>query len=357
MSKDYYKILGIEKNASQDDVKKAFRKLAHEHHPDKHGGNDAKFKEANEAYSVLGDEKKRQQYDTFGSAGPNMGGGFNGGGFGGFDFSGFSQGGFNNGGVEFDLGDMFGDIFGGGRQRQKRGSDISVDVELPFSDSIFGIEKTITIHKTSVCSECHGNGGKKGSKMKSCHSCAGKGKVTELKRSIIGSFQTVRACETCRGTGSVPEEKCGICHGSGVHRKNQEIKVKIPAGIENGEMVRLTGAGEAISGGASGDLYIKIHVREHAIWHKEGANLVTDLDVKLSDALLGASHTLKTLDGDIDLKIPEGVAFGEILRVKGKGVPTGRGRGDALVRVNIVMPRKLSKDTKKAIEALKNEGI
>jgi molecular chaperone DnaJ len=360
MSKDYYKILGVDKNASGDEIKKAFRKLAHEHHPDKQGGNDAKFKEANEAYSVLSDEKKRKQYDAFGSAGP---GGFGGGqgGFNpndfGFDFSGFNQGGFGSGGVEFDLGDMFGDLFGGGRQRQKRGSDISVDIELPFKESIFGVEKTIVINKTSVCSECHGNGAKKGSKMKACLSCGGKGKVTEVKRSIIGSFQTTRTCETCHGSGSIPEEKCGTCYGSGILKKNQEIKVKIPAGIEDGEMVRLTGAGEAISGGISGDLYIKIHVKEHPIWHKEGTNLVTDLDVKLSDALLGATYPLETLDGHIDLKIPEGVSFGEILRIKGKGVPAARGRGDALVRVNIVMPRKLSKDTKKAIESLKKEGI
>ena len=357
MSKDYYKILGIDKNASQDEVKKAFRKLAHEHHPDKQGGNDAKFKEANEAYSVLGDEKKRQQYDTFGSAGPGGGGGGFNGDFGGFDFSGFSQGGFGGSGVEFDLGDMFGDIFGGGRQRQKRGSDISVDIELPFKESIFGIEKTIVINKTSACSECHGNGAKKGSKMKTCLSCGGKGKVTELKRSIIGSFQTTRTCETCHGSGSIPEEKCGTCYGSGVLKKNQEIKVKIPAGIEDGEMVRLSGAGEAISGGTAGDLYIKIHVQEHPIWTKEGINLVADLDVKLSDALLGATYPFETLDGSIDLKIPEGVAFGEILRIKGKGVPSNRGKGDALVRVNIVMPKRLSKDTKKAIENLKKDGI
>ena len=361
MSKDYYKILGVDKNASQDDIKKAFRKLAHEHHPDKQGGNDAKFKEANEAYSVLGDEKKRKQYDTFGSAGP---GGFGGGqgGFNpndfGFDFSGFNQGGFGSGGgVEFDLGDMFGDIFGGGRQRQKRGSDISVDIELPFRESIFGDERTIVINKTSVCQECHGNGAKIGSKMKTCLSCGGKGKVTEVKRSIIGSFQTTRTCETCHGSGSIPEEKCGTCYGSGVLKKNQEIKVKIPAGIEDGEMVRLSGAGEAVSGGVSGDLYIKIHVKDHPVWQKEGTNLVTDLDVKLSDALLGAIYPLETLDGNIDFKIPEGTSFGEVLRVKGKGVPTARGRGDLLIRVNILMPHRLSKDTKKAIEALKREGI
>lgn len=359
MSKDYYKILGVDKNASQDDIKKAFRKLAHEHHPDKQGGNDAKFKEANEAYSVLGDEKKRAQYDQFGpgfSAGGGSAYGGNPNDFG-FDFSGF-QGGFGNGGVEFDLGSMFGDIFGGGRQRAKRGSDISVDIEIPFEESIFGVEKTITINKTSVCGECAGSGAKKGSKLKTCHSCDGKGKITEIKRSIIGSFQTTRICETCHGTGREPEEKCHICHGSGIHKKNQELKVKIPAGIENGEMIRLSGAGEAISGGPSGDLYIKIHVREHSIWQKEGVNLVTELNVKLSDALLGSQYNLKTLDGDINLKIPEGVTHGEILRIKGKGVPTGKhNRGDALVKISIIMPRRLSKDAKKAIEALKKEGL
>jgi molecular chaperone DnaJ len=356
MSKDYYKILGVEKNASQDEIKKAFRKLAHEHHPDKQGGNDAKFKEANEAYSVLGDEKKRKQYDTFGSAGMG-GGGFNPNDFGGFDFSGF-QGGFGNGGVEFDLGDMFGDIFGGGRQRTRRGSDIQVDIDITFEESIFGVQKSITLNKTSVCAECAGSGAKKGSKLKTCHTCAGKGKVVEVKRSIIGAFQTTRTCDTCHGTGKEPEEKCPVCHGSGVHKRNQEIQVKIPAGVEDGEMVRLPGAGEAVIGGTAGDLYIKLHVPEHPIWSKEGHNLVTDLDVKLSDALLGSVYNLRTLDGDIALKIPEGVSHGEILRVKGKGVPSSKHhRGDALVRISVVMPKKLSKDAKRAIEELKKQGL
>ncbi len=362
MSKDYYKILGIDKNASQDEIKKAFRKLAHEHHPDKQGGNDAKFKEANEAYSVLGDEKKRAQYDQFGSAGPNMGGfggqgGFNPNDFG-FDFSGF-QGGFGNGGVEFDLGSIFGDIFGGGgRQRTKRGSDISVDLQISFEESVFGVEKLIVINKTSACEECGGNGAKKGSKLRTCHTCNGKGKVTEIKRSIIGSFQATRTCETCHGTGKEPEEKCPVCKGSGIHRRNQELKVKIPAGINDGEMVRLSGAGEAVSGGQSGDLYIKIHVKEHPIWVKEGDNLIMELDVKLSDALIGTETVLKTLDGDIVLKIPEGINHGEILRVKGKGVPASKShRGDILVKINVVMPRRLSKEAKKAIEILKKEGI
>jgi DnaJ-class molecular chaperone len=296
MSKDYYKTLGVQKNASQDEIKKAFRKLAHEHHPDKQGGNDAKFKEANEAYSVLSDAKKRQQYDQFGSAGPGMGGsGFGGQGFNandfGFDFSQFTggMGGFGqNGSVEFDLNDILGSFFGGGRPRQKRGRNVQVDVDLSFEESIFGAEKDIHFEKG--------------------------------------------------------------------------FKVKIPAGIENGQTLRLSGAGEKVEGGIAGDLFVRTHVRPHAHFIKQGNDLVTDLDVKLSDALLGAVHTLKTLDGDIALKIPEGVSFGSILRVKGKGVPTtSRGkdghRGDILVRINIVMPRKLSKDAKKMVEGLKGEGI
>ncbi|MDE1874732.1 MAG: molecular chaperone DnaJ [Patescibacteria group bacterium] len=368
MSKDYYKTLGVDKGASQDDIKKAFRKLAHQYHPDKQGGNAEKFKEVNEAYSVLSDEQKRKQYDTFGSAGPG-GAGFGSGGFNpndfGFDFSQFTggRGGFQNGGVEFDLGDIFGDIFGGrSRERARRGADIQVDVDLSFEDSIFGVEKALTLNKVSKCPECDGSGAKKGTKMKTCHTCGGKGRVTEVKRSILGAFQATHTCETCHGTGKEPEEKCPICRGAGILRRDQEIKVKIPSGVENGEMIRLSGAGEAVSGGQSGDLYIRVHVRKYPLFRKEGSNLVTDLDVKLSDALLGASRQLRTLDGDIVLKIPEGVSHGEVLRVKGKGVPTtARGRdghrGDLLVHVHVAMPHKLSKDAKKAIEALKNEGI
>lgn len=368
MSKDYYKILGVEKNASQDDIKKAFRKLAHQYHPDKQGGNDAKFKEANEAYSVLGDEQKRKQYDTFGSAGPNMGGGYGGAGFNpndfGFDFSGFQGGqGFQQGGVEFDLGDIFGDIFGGGRsQAAKRGSDIQVDVDLSFEESIFGVEKDLVLNKTSTCTECSGTGAKKGSKMKTCHTCAGKGKVTEVRRSIMGAFQTTRTCDTCHGSGQEPEEKCPVCRGSGVSKRNQEIKVKIPAGVETGEMVRLSGAGEAIAGGSSGDLYLRVHVKKHPLFKKEGSTLVTTIEIKLSDALLGGTYLLQTLDGEVSLKIPEGIRHGEVLRIKGKGVPTtSRGRdghrGDIFVTITIAIPKKLSKDARKTLEGLRDSGV
>jgi molecular chaperone DnaJ len=358
MKKDYYQVLGIPKDASQDDIKKAFRKLAHEHHPDKKTGNADKFKEANEAYSVLSDDSKRQQYDAYGSAGPSIGGGQ--GGFGGFDFSGFQQG--NAGFQDFDLGDIFGEFFGGGRstgsRQAVRGRDISVDVEIPFSDSIFGTEQTIRLSKISTCDTCSGSGAKKGSEMKNCDTCNGRGKINETRRSIMGSFSTTRTCDVCHGAGKVPKEKCSDCHGQGAVKKESEIKVKIPAGIEDGETMRLSGGGEAVPHGTTGDLYIKIHVKKHAIWRKEGANLVTELNVKLTDALLGTEYDLVTLDGNIKLKIPEGVTHGEILRIKGKGVPVDKHRrGDILTVINITIPRKLSKDQKKLIEDLKKQGI
>ncbi len=289
MAKDYYKSLGVQKNASKDEIKTAFRKLAHEYHPDKKGGNADKFKEISEAYSILSDDKKRQQYDTFGSAGPTGGSGFGGQGFnpndfGGFDFSGFNQGGFGqNGGVEFDLNDLFGSIFGGGRPHQRRGRDVQVDIHLSLKEAVFGAEREIN------------------------------------------------------------------------YKKN--LKVKIPAGIDDGEMLKLAGQGEPVEGGVPGDLYVRVHIEADRFWRKDGVNIVSDLNVKLSDALLGAEYPLETLDGPITLKIPEGVAHGEILRIRGKGVPQGRHRGDALVNIHIVLPRRLSRDAKKKIEELKKEGV
>ncbi len=357
MSKDYYQILGVQKNASKEEIKKAFRKLAHEYHPDKKSGNEAKFKEVNEAYSVLSDDQKRSQYDTFGNSqfGGTGGQGF-GNGFGGFDFSGFQQG--ANGGVEFDLGDIFGDIFGGGRQQARRGRDISIDITLSFQEAVFGVERTIMLNKVSQCETCHGTGAKKGSEMMTCQVCNGKGKINEVRRSIIGSFSSVRTCDTCHGTGKVPKEKCEVCRGAGVLKRDQDIKVSIPAGIDDGEMVRLHGMGEAVTGAQSGDLYIKVHVERHSVFIKEGNNLLMDLHIKLSDALLGTKIDIKTLDGSITLSIPEGINFFEVLRVKGKGVPINTSRrGDLLVKVIIDMPNKLSRDVKKSFEELREKGI
>lgn len=359
-SKDYYETLGVSKEASKEDIKKAFRKLAHQYHPDKKGGSAEKFKEVNEAYGILSDDKKRAEYNAYGrvfsdapGAGPGAGG------FGGFDFSGFQQGG--QGFEDFDLGDIFGQFFGGGARggtRQKRGADISIDVELSFQESIFGVNRKIILNKTSVCEHCRGAGAEPGTEVKTCTTCNGKGKIHETKNSFLGQFTTVRTCNTCNGSGKVPTQKCKVCHGLGVLKKQEEIDIQIPAGIDNGEVIRLTGAGEAVAGGTSGDLYIKVHVKKHALFQKEGANLVTDLNIKLTTALLGGEYSLESLDGTIILKIPQGVNNGEILRVKGKGVPLDRTRrGDILVKVHIQLPTKLSKSASKLIEELKKEGI
>lgn len=412
MSKDYYKILGVDKGASKDEIKKAFRKMAHEHHPDKTGGDDKKFKEVNEAYSVLSDDSKKAQYDQFGSDGPSGFGGYGGGagqgqGFGGFDFSGFTQGGgfggFGGGadGVEFDLGDIFGSVFGGGgrggsrggRAKTPKGSDISVDIEISFKDSIFGAEKEFSLHRTATCEHCKGSraepkaghgAGHSGSAtasagdFESCKTCDGKGQIIETRRSMFGAFQSARLCDDCTGTGKIPKTKCSVCKGKGIqHNKKDTITVIVPAGIDSGEMLRVTGKGEAVTGGTSGDLYIRIHVRHTASektkdsnMRKEGLNLAMDHTIKLTDSLLGGDTTLETLDGPITIEIPQGITHGEILRVKNKGVPHGAGagnpatsrdsstrRGDLMVHIKINIPSKLSKNAKKLIEELKGEGM
>ncbi len=376
MPKDYYKTLGIDKNASQDEVKKAFRKMAHQYHPDKGTGDEKKFKEINEAYTVLSNDEKRRRYDQFGSAdaggfGGGQGGGqggFNGQGFGGFDFSGFQGGGYGegDGGVEFDLGDIFGDIgniFGGGgrggRSRQKKGSDISVDIEIDFKESVFGIEKTINLNKTSTCEHCKGSGGEPGTEMKKCATCNGAGQISEMRRSILGTFSSTRMCDDCHGSGKIPKDKCKECHGQGISKKNKTLTFTLPPSIESGQMVRLPGQGEAIFGGASGDLYIRVHVRAHKQFIKKGNDLRTKLDIKLSDALLGAEIKMDTLDGLIEIKIPQGISIGEVLRIKGKGVPYEKNgkRGDLMIDLNILIPKKLSKTAKQMIEELRKEGV
>ncbi|MAF59515.1 MAG: molecular chaperone DnaJ [Candidatus Pacebacteria bacterium] len=352
--KDYYEILGVDKKASKEDIKKAFRKLAHQYHPDKKDGNEARFKEASDAYSVLSDDKKRAEYDAYGRVFSGAGGAQGGAGFDGFDFSGFQQGGFE----DFDIGDIFGDIFGGGRERQRRGRDISIDLTISFKDSVFGIERKILVTKTSNCEVCEGSGAESGSEMESCNACNGKGQIHETRSSLLGTFTSVRTCTTCGGAGKVPKVKCKSCKGHGVLRKEQEIAVAIPAGINDGEMIRLTGAGEALKGAVSGDLYIKIHVEPHERFRKEGNNLVTELSVKLSDALLGSDYSLETLEGAITVKVPAGVSVGEILRVRGKGIPNRAGvRGDLLIKIKVPLPKKLSRSAKKKVEELREEGI
>jgi len=367
MNKDYYQILGIDKNASKEDIKKAFYKLAHKYHPDKKDGNENKFKEINEAYQILSDDYKRSKYDQFGSQFENMGNASTGSyGDSRQDFNGFDFGGFQNGNMEFDFGnlnDIFSDFFTGGmgrgsRRETRRGRDISTEIQISFSEAVFGVSRKILLTKTSNCNICNGTGAKPGIKMETCKYCNGQGKVREVKRTILGNISTTKICEECIGSGEVPREKCENCKGKGVLRKEFEILVNIPAGIRDGEMIRMTGGGESVSKGTAGDLYVKINVSKHSLFKREGNDLVMDLDLKLSDALLGTEYSIQTLDGNINVKIPEGVAINEILRVKGKGVPINKNkRGDLLIKLKIKLPNKLSRKAREIIEKLKEEGI
>lgn len=354
MAKDYYNVLGIDRKASQEDVKKAFRKLAQKHHPDK-GGDEAKFKEITEAYSVLSDDKRRREYDAYGQA---FAGGAPGGAAGGFDFSQFQQG--FGGNVEFDFGDIFGDLFGnrGGRSQTPRGRDISIDLELPFKDAIFGTSRTVLLGKVSTCDLCHGSGAKQGTELNTCATCNGAGRVHETRNSILGQFTNVRVCPTCEGTGKIPKEKCPECKGHGVHRKEEEVVIAVPAGIDNGEMIRMPGRGEAIRGGVAGDLYVKVHVKPHPDFTREGMQLVMHLPVKLTDALVGTTVTIQTLEGKtLEIKVPVMKQTEELLRVRGRGVPLDGRQGDLLIRLTVALPQKLSSKAKEAIKQLQGEGL
>ena len=362
--KNYYDLLGVSKTATEEEIKSAFRKLAHKYHPDKKGGDEKKFKEVSEAYTVLSDKKKRAEYDTYGKTfaggGPQRGPQ---GGFGGFDFSNFANGqgfqGFSGqDGVEFDLGDIFGEFFGGGAERRRRGRDISIDLELPFKEAIFGTERRVLIAKTGVCAACDGTGGKRGAKTIQCSICNGKGELRETRNSFFGTFTSARPCQKCHGLGKVPETLCETCRGAGVARRQEEIHVVVPAGISDGEMIRMPQTGEAVHGGAAGDLYVKIHVKNERNFSRVGNDLETTLPIKLTDALLGGEYGIQTLDGREMITVPAGVAHGEVLRVRGKGVPHGRGsRGDLLVKVDVQFPAKLSAKARHLVDELRKEGL
>ncbi len=351
--KDYYEVLGLQKSATSDEIKKAFRSLAHKYHPDKSSGDAEKFKELSEAYSILSDDKKRAEYDSYGRVFGGAGG-FQGAGF---DFSQF-QDAFQGGGFEF--GDIFSDFFGQatGTKGARRGRDISIDLEISFKEAMFGTTRTVLIAKNAQCDTCHGSGATPGSELITCTLCNGAGKVHESSNSFFGTISLVRPCRNCKGTGKIPKERCITCRGEGIYRKQEEIDIAVPAGIDGGEMIRLSGAGEAMQNGASGDLYVKVHVIPDPRFKKEGSSLITELSIKLSDALLGSEYKIQTLDGEEMLPIPAGVSHGEMLRIKGKGVPVARAkRGDMLVRLKITLPHKLSRSARNLIEKLKEEGI
>jgi len=361
MSKDYYKVLGVDKSASQDDVKKAFRKLAHEHHPDKQHGDEAKFKEINEAYQVLGDANKRTKYDQFGSSFEH---GQAGGGYGGF--GGGAQGfdGFN---INMDdLGDMFGGIgdmfgFGGGRSRgggsqAKRGHDIETVVVIDFKEAVFGVEKELSINKHIQCVKCHGNGIEPGAKVETCKTCGGHGQVHKVQRTIFGNMQVQMSCSDCGGEGKTYSEKCKKCAGTGVVKEGVELKVKIPAGIDDGQSIRLGGQGEAgAKGGPAGDLYLRVKVRKDERFEREGHDITSKAYISFAQAALGDKIDIETVDGSVTMKIPEGTQSNTVFRLKDHGVHklNHNGRGDHLVKVIVRTPTRLSRKEKELFEELK----
>lgn len=354
--KDYYQILGVSRGASQDEVKKAFRKLAHEHHPDK-GGSEAKFKEVNEAYSVLGDEKKRKQYDTFGSADPHSSGsagGF-GNGFGGFDFSGFSQGFGGADGMEFDLGDVFSSFFGGGG-RQKRGKDVRVLMDVSFKDAIFGSKQRIKLYMQAACGTCKGSGTAEGSKRVTCKSCNGAGKKSAVKQSILGSIRTTVVCDVCHGVGTVPEKLCGTCKGSGITKQDVSHDIDIPSGANNGDEFVIRGKGEAAPGVPAGDLYITLRVAPDKNWKRAGHDLHTTITIPFSSSLSGDTIKIEALDGSVEVEVPPLSRNGDQVIVKGKGVPSGRSRGNIVAHLDIKMPKKANDTVRDFAKKLREEG-
>ncbi len=359
--RDYYEILGVTKSASADEIKKAFRKLAVKYHPDKDGGDEAKFKEANEAYEVLKDPAKRQRYDQFGHAGV---GGNGGGPTGGNPFSGFGGfGGAQGQNMHFDfgdlgLGDIFGSFFGGGQargQRESRGKDVSVDIVLDFEEAIFGVEKKISVFLNTICSHCKGTTAEPGYDLKTCDTCRGAGQVNQVVNTIFGQIQQTTICPTCHGKGKVPEQKCSVCRGKGVERRQQEIKLKVPAGVDDGTTIRLNGRGEAMAQGENGDLYVNIRVKPHKKFTREGDLILSEEHISMIDAALGTEIEVETVDGDLTMKIPAGTQSGTDFKLSNHGVPHLRGsaRGAHIVTIKVDTPTKLSKKQKDLLEEFK----
>jgi len=364
---DYYKILGVDKNASSLEIKKAFRKLAHKYHPDKAGGDTKRFKEINAAYQAISDPEKRKMYDQYGSKFEQAQAQ---GGFGGFDFndfasyadamksdesnSGFSESGFSG------LGDIFGDLFSnrqgfGGRRSTNRGRDIQVRLVIDFKEAVFGIEKELRFERYIKCSKCNGTSLEPGSKMVICSSCRGKGEIIQTQSTFLGNIRTRSVCPECHGQGNVPEKKCHYCHGQGRVKEFSKIKVKIPAGVDNGQTIRFQGYGEAGKlGGEQGDLYVIIAVGLDSFFQRRGNDIFTEQEISISQALLGDKVEIKTLYGEVNLKIPSGTSSGQEFRLKGKGVAK---KGNQIVRIKIKIPKRLTSKQKDLLEKLSKEGL
>ncbi len=352
MSKrDYYEVLGVKKDASADEIKKAFRRAAVEHHPDR-GGDEAKFKELNEAYEVLKDGEKRKRYDQFGHAGVGgtSGGSPFGGGFGGqgqninFDFG------------DLGLGDIFGSFFGGDgpqqRQRQARGRDMEAGVEISFEQAIFGTEVDLSLNLDDTCEHCKGSTVEPGHELKTCDQCKGSGQVSSVTRTIFGNIQQASICPKCRGSGKVPEKVCTVCRGSGTQAKKQIIQLKIPAGIDDGATIRLREHGEAIANGPKGDLYVNIRVKPHKQFTREGDLILSEEHIGMVEAALGTEIEVSTVDGPIRMKVPPGTQSGSDFKLSNHGVPNLRGssRGAHIVTIVVDTPTKLSKQQQELLQ-------
>lgn len=361
--RDYYEVLGVGKDASADEIKKAFRKAAVKHHPDKEGGDETKFKELNEAYEVLKDQQKRQRYDQFGHAG--VGGASGGGAAGGSPFEGF--GGQN---VHFDfgdggLGDIFGQFFGGGAQQTygpTRGRDVETSVTLSFEEAIFGKEIKLSLNIDDECKHCKGSTVEPGYGMKTCETCKGAGQRVRLMNTMFGQIQQAVTCETCKGRGKVPEKVCSVCGGRGTERSEQKITVKIPAGIDDGATVRLREHGEAIGGGGKGDLYVHVRVKAHKKFTREGDLILSEEHISMVDAALGTEIDVETVDGTVTMKVPTGTQSGTDFKLSGHGVPHLRGsaRGAHIVSLVVDIPTKLSnkqKDLLSEFQGSKKRGL
>ena len=349
--RDYYEVLGVPKNATEADIKKAYRQLAKKYHPDANPGDAVaaeKFKEASEAYSVLSDSQKRQQYDQFGHAAFEGGAG-GAGGFGGFDFSGADMG---------DIfGDIFGDFFGGGRSRRNngpmKGANLRASVRITFEEAVFGTEKELELNLKDTCSQCHGTGAKPGTSPVTCPKCGGKGQVTYTQQSIFGMVRNVQTCPDCNGTGKIIREKCVQCHGTGYTQSRKKIQVTIPAGIDNGQSIRIRGKGEpGVNGGERGDLLVEVLVSQHPIFKRQEYNIYSTVPIPFTLAALGGPLRIQTVDGEVEYDVKPGTPTDTRVRLKGKGVPSLRNkqvRGDHFVTLVVQVPSKLNEEQKDAL--------
>lgn len=354
--KDYYEVLGISKDASEQEIKKAYRKMAMKYHPDKNQGNkesEEQFKEVNEAYEVLSDPQKRRTYDQFGHAG------FSGGGFGQGGFS----GGQGFGGFEDMFGDIFGDMFGGGsrgsrKNGPRKGADMRLRMELKFEEAAFGVEREISIQREEECDTCHGSGAKPGTNSNTCPTCKGSGEVRQTTRTPFGNMMNVAQCPNCNGAGTIIEHKCDTCSGQGRVRKAKKLNVKIPAGVDDGATIKMSSEGQlGLKGGPRGDLYIIINVIPHKLFERDGYNVYLEMPITFVQAALGDEVEVPTLDGKVKYKIPEGTQSGTVFRLRGKGIQHLRSsqRGDQLIRVNVEVPKKLSDKQKDLLKDFAKE--